>query len=98
MAYRIVYGPEIPPQYQKKTDRSRLRTLTAVCLLLFTLLVKQYFPAGTARLQQIFLPGDPTVTQQALSSMMGQLQSGAAPVDAFTVFCKEILANASSLH
>mgnify|MGYP003300663262 CR=1 FL=1 len=98
MAYRIVYGPKIPPKYRKKTDSSRLRIFPAICLLLFSLLVKQYYPAGAEKLQQFLLPGDPTHTQQALSSMMSQLQSGEAAAEAFTVFCREILANAAPIH
>lgn len=98
MAYRIVYGPEIPPRYCKKHTNSRLRFFTAICLLLFALLVKQFFPEGVEELQKLLLPGDPTIAQEALSSMMHQLQAGEAPVDAFTVFCKEILAHASPIH
>lgn len=98
MAYRIVYGPEIPPQYRKKHTNCRLRLFTAISLLLFTLLVKEFFPAGTEKMQEFLLPGNPTITQAALNSMMNQLQSGEPLADALTVFCKEILAHASPIH
>ena len=90
MAYRIEYGPATPPQYVKKPKLLRLQIMTAVCLLLFTLLVRQAFPAGTDKLRQILLPGMPTVTQQALDHLMGSLREGAPIGDSFTAFCQYI--------
>ena len=91
MSYRIEYGPAIPPQYIKKTNSLRLQTMTAVCLLLFSFLVRQFFPTGVQQLRQFLLPGSPTVTQEALDTMMGNLRNGEPLRDAFTAFCVYIV-------
>lgn len=91
MSYRIEYGPPIPPQYVKKRNFLRLRTLTALFLLLFSLLIHQLFPAGLQELQNLLLPGIPTVTQQALDVMMGDLRNGIPLGNAFTAFCTYII-------
>lgn len=91
MSYRIEYGPAIPPQYVKKPKLLRLRVTTAVFLLLFALLVRQFFPAGTEKLRQFLLPGTSSVTQEALDSLMGDLRNGESFGDAFTAFCTYII-------
>lgn len=98
MAYRIVYGPDIPAQYRKRARSHRLQVMIAVCLLIFALLVKQFFPAGADKLQQLLLPGVQTTTQLALSELMNDIQEGITLGDAFTVFCREILENAKIVH
>ena len=91
MAYRIEYGPATPPQYIKRPKLLKLQIMTAVCLLLFTLLVRQAFPAGADKLRQILLPGTPGVTQQALDHLMGGLREGAPIGDSITAFCQYII-------
>ena len=91
MAYRIEYGSAVPPQYVKKTKTLRLQIMTAVCLLTFSILVRQYFPTGTQKLRQLLLPGKLTVTQEALDGLMGDLRNGEPLTDAFTAFCEYII-------
>lgn len=91
MSYRIEYGPAIPPQYVKKPKFLRLQIMTAVCLLLFSLLVRQLFPAGAQQLRHMFLPGTPTVTQTALDALMCDLRNGEPLGDALTAFCMYIV-------
>lgn len=91
MAYRIEYGPATPPQYIKRPKLLKLQIMTAVCLLLFTLLVRQAFPAGADKLRQILLPGTPGVTQQALDTLMGNLRDGAPVGDSLTAFCQYMI-------
>ena len=93
MSYRIEYGPPVPPQYVKKPRPLHLQIMTAVCLLLFSLLVRQFFPAGTNKLRQILLPGTPTVTQQALETFLTDVRTGAPVGDAFYVFCSQIISH-----
>ena len=52
MGYRIEYGPAIPTQYVHNTKPVRIQSMTAVCLLLFSLTVRLFFPAGTAQLRE----------------------------------------------
>ena len=93
MAYRIEYGPAVPPKYQKKYKPQRLQAMTAAFLLLFSLIVRQYFPAGTEQLRRILLPGTPTVTQQALDTLMTDLRDGYPIGNAFTAFCEHIISH-----
>ena len=71
--------------------------MTAFCLLVFFLMVKICFPAGTHKLQQYLLPGKPTVTQQALDGLVTNVRSGNTFRDAFTVFCQEIISHDETL-
>lgn len=91
MPYRIEYGPAIPPQYVRKRSYLRLKTLTALFFLLFSLLVRQYFPAGVQHLKDLLLPDSSVVTQKALDTMMGDLRNGAPLGDAFATFCTYII-------
>ncbi len=91
MSYRIEYGPAIPERYIKKKNPVRLQAMTAACLLLFALLVRQFYPAGVQQLRRILLPAAPTVTQQALDALMGDLRDGEPLGDAFTAFCTYII-------
>lgn len=97
MSYRIEYGPAIPPEYRKEPKSTRLRVLTALFLLLFTLLVRQFFPSGTDKLRAALLPGAPTITQQALDFLMGDLRDGEPLGQAFTAFCTYIIDNDQTL-
>lgn len=90
MAYRIEYGPPFQPP-QKKRSTTRLRIMTAACLLLFVLLVRQAWPEGTEKLRQFLLPGEPTVTQEAFYSMIEGIQDGVPMGDALTAFCQQIV-------
>lgn len=97
MAYRIEYGPPVPVQYQARSNKHSLQVMTAVFLLLFTLLVKVYYPAGTAKLREFLLPGMPSVTQQALETMVSELRDGDPLRDAFTAFCEQIISDDKTL-
>lgn len=91
MSYRIEYGPPIPPQYIKKSNPMRLQLMTAAFLLLFTLLVRQFFPSGIRELRQLLLPKAHTVTQMALDAFMVDLRNGEPLGDAVTAFCTYII-------
>ena len=91
MSYRIEYGAPVPAQYVKKSSSSRLRVMTAAFLILFSLLVRQFFPDGTQKLRQILLPQSHTVTQDALEIMMTYLRDGETLPDAFSAFCVYII-------
>ena len=91
MSYRVEYGPPIPPQYAKRPAYLRVQTMTALFLLLFAILVRQFFPTGVTYLQQLLLPGVPSVTQEALDTMMEDLRNGEHLDDAFTAFCVYIV-------
>ena len=89
MAYRVVYGPM--PEVPKRRGTLRVRTLTAVCLLLFCFGVRLAWPEGQALLRRIVLPGEMTVTQVAFGDMLEHLKQGYTLGDAVTVFCRQVV-------
>lgn len=97
MSYHIEYGPVNLPKHAENHKPLRLRIITAVFLLSFALMVRQFFPASADRLRRILLPCTPTVTQQALDYMMNDLRSGEPLGQAFTTFCTYIIDNDEAL-
>ena len=91
LAYRIEYGTAVPLRFQPKRVKRHIRTLTALCILLFSLAVGKCWPEGKLVLQRFFLPGEPTVTEQAFVEMMGELNNGVALEDAVVAFCQQII-------
>ena len=90
MAYRIVYGGESRRERVNRGVGLRFQTMTAVCLLLFTLAVSQLWPEGTAKLREYLLPGM-NGTQGAVLELMAQIQAGEPVEQALTVFCRQII-------
>lgn len=97
LSYRIEYGPAIPPQYRQKPKFLRLQVMTALFLLLFVLIVRQYFPAGVRTLRQLLLPIHPSVTQQALDELVIDIRDGESFGNAFTAFCVQIISHDQAL-
>lgn len=97
VSYRITYGPPVPPPYPNQDKTSHLRLMTAMWFLLFALLVRLYFPAGTAQLQTILLPDSNSITQAALGSLMAELRNGEHLGDALYAFCEEVIAHDASI-
>lgn len=91
MSYRVEYGPAIPAKYIKRRSPVRLQIMTAVCLLLFSFAVRQFFPAGTQKLRTFLLPAEHSVTQEALTAFMGDLRKGEPLSNSFTAFCVYII-------
>ena len=96
MGYRIVYGESSWKNRKNSAANSRLKILTAVFLLFFTLAVKRYWPQGVSVLQESFLPGQPGVTEQAASDFYRQIRDGIGFEDALRTFCLEILEHGES--
>lgn len=91
MSYRIEYGPSIPKQFIHKRNPLRLQSMTAVCLLLFSLCVRRFFPAGTEKLHQLLLVDELSVTQEAVDAFMVDIRNGETLGDSLTAFCEYII-------
>ena len=91
MSYRIVYGNEIPTKFMQPPRRSQIRMMTAVCMILFSLAVGQFWPRGKQVLQEFLLPGEPTVTEEAFSDLVENLYQGMKLEAAMTAFCQQII-------
>ena len=91
MSYRIDYGGVVSTKVRRNTDRTHIRTMTAVCMILFALVVECFWPQGQQVLQKFFLPGEPTVTEQAFSELISDLSQGIKLQEAMTAFCQQII-------
>lgn len=91
MAYRISYGPEVPKQFQKRRSRLRLQVMTAGWLLVFALVVRLFFPAGSALLRQCLQPEPENITQKALNGFVAALRQGETVGDAIYTFCESVI-------
>lgn len=91
MSYRVEYEPTTG---RKKAGGRRglgLPGLTALCFLLFVLLVHAFWPQGTEVLRQALWPGDSAVTRQAAETFVEALRGGEPFGAAAEGFCREIL-------
>ncbi len=91
MGYKIVYGPEKKENESKKTSLLKLQALSAAFLLFFVLCVHSSWPAGSEKLQELFLPGDKNQTGAAFETLVENLQDGEDFTEAVTVFCQDLL-------
>ncbi len=92
MGYRIDYQP-----VHKIRDKAQLHrpipAMICIVLLLFLFLTCYFLPSGRTMLQDILLPGDAAVTAAALSDFSENIRAGNSFLNAFEVFCLEILNN-----
>lgn len=94
MGYMIAYDGSDTGKKYTVCRRSRLPELTFGFFLAFLLLTRLFWPAGAAQLRQFLLPGDPDVTQQAVTVLVQDLRAGEPVGDAVKAFCSEILIHA----
>ena len=93
MGYRVDYGP-VKQERKGRSSISRVLMLTAVCLLVFLLLVNSFCPRGAEVLRSFLLPGDAAVTAAALEELSAELQNGEDISSALESFCRKIIQNA----
>lgn len=93
MGYRVEYG-KIRKVRNLESRFSRKAAFTGMFLLSFLILVKVCWPQGSGLLQEILLPGDGAVTAAALDVFTEELRAGGSFLEAFTVFCRQILESA----
>ena len=93
MGYRVDYGPG-NSEHKGNNSLSRVLVLTAVCLLVFLLLVNSFWPRGAEVLRSFLLPGDAAVTAAALEELSAELQNGEDISSALESFCRKIIQNA----
>lgn len=91
MGYRIVYGED--PFIEIPERKSRLRLWTAGFALAFVLLVRCFWPQGTALLRQVLLPRGDAATA-AFQQMTADIRAGEPIGDAVTAFCRDVVEEA----
>lgn len=91
MGYRIEYEPSYGP---RKRRTPKLAVLTALCMLLFLLLVNTFWIQGKQALRELLLPGDAAVTASALEDLVRDLREGEKLSFALESFCKKVIEEA----
>lgn len=94
MAYRIEYGPPVPPARRERLSL-RLPLLTCLFFAVFLLTVKAFWPAGQEALTRLLLPlRSGAETQEAMRIFLSDLQDGRDFREALTAFCQQIISYA----
>lgn len=91
MGYKIIYGDEPRHPCGIKWGSVRLRSLIAICLLVFSLSVRLLWHDGAEILCQLLLPGEQAIAEQAFLELVSDLRAGDGAKEALTVFCRTIL-------
>ena len=94
MRYRVEYSSSGIKRKQISSPQGRTFLLTAVCFLIFLLMVGGFWPRGAQALRDMLLPGDSAVTAAAWAELTQELHAGAPVGSAVENFCREIFANA----
>ena len=87
MGYKIVYAEE-----PKKHKLRGKKWIASIAVLLGLIAVKWF--GWDEQIRQWLLPGDPEVTAMALENMAKLLSDGTSAEQAWTAFCREIIAGA----
>lgn len=89
MGYHIEYGVN-----KRKTNTLlgtlRLISLTALCIVLFFMLVFQMWPEGTAVMKRSVLYTGATIKASAFADFAGKLEQGETFFAAFQDFCRKV--------
>ena len=95
MAYTIQYDNDSIKVFSRKlTEKKRVGFVLFIFVILITVgLLFSY--AADYDLMYFLLPGDPEITGAALSTMIGNLKEGKKLSEAVTIFCLEIIDNAT---
>jgi hypothetical protein len=94
MSYRVEYSSSGIKRTQIRQRNGRALLLTAVCFLIFLLIVGGFWPRGAQALRDMLLPGDSAVTAAAWAELTRELHAGAPVGSAVENFCREVFANA----
>ena len=94
MSYRIEYTSHNAPYPEEKGGSALRVILTLTVFALFLFVLHNYFPDHYTDFQKMLWPGDPEVTKNALSLMVGHMKDGLPFSQAAAAFCNEIFQNA----
>ena len=92
MGYYISYNPELKRKYPlyNKNKRKRSGWMVVLFAMAFLLAV---LSGNNKGLKKWILPGDPEVTEAALTCFVQDVRDGVAVKEAITDFCLEIINN-----
>ena len=93
MAYRVEYGSG-GTKRSEIGEKKRGRGKVWVCFLLFLLLVRLFWPAGTEVLRKLVLPGASQTAFVQVQTLTEQIRAGEPFGQALESYCRRILAEA----
>lgn len=96
MGYKIVYGDRPSGSAKNVESGIRLQVMTAICLLVFCVLVRTFWPEGCELLREVIFPGELSVTEQSFQVMLADLRMGEPLKDALTTFCMDVIRNGTN--
>lgn len=96
MGYNIRYGQSMTKEFVDESKWRGVHTRFTVLIAVIALIIAVALSDGGAALRKWILPGDPTVTEQAVQTFMDELSDGAGFRDAVAAFCEGVLNGAAS--
>lgn len=94
MGYRIEYDPKLKRKYPIKVRFGNRKMLLLTVVVLGAFILGLIGVNNRSDFKNWLLPGNPQVTEAALSSMIADIRAGEHVKDAITAFCLEIMENA----
>ena len=93
MSYAIEYTSGSKKKYPKRIQKKWNPKWTVPACIAGGLVVVIVALCNITAVRHFFLPGDPVATENALKSMVSEMKAGESLYDAFTVFCREVIAD-----
>lgn len=78
-------------QKPKNGSGFRLRLLISIALLVFSMLVRLYWPEGCMKMRMAIAPEAVSETQEAAEMLLKDLKDGTPFSKALTTFCMQII-------
>lgn len=91
MGYAIQYDTAATKKYPMKRRNISLKG-KKVCLAVVSIILIAVLLQFSA-VRRFLLPGDPVVTERAITKMVDELQAGDGLQEAITTFCREVINN-----
>lgn len=92
MGYRIQYDGGYSKEELAAPKKRRPTALVGAIIVILIVVYALYAHADT--LQKMLLPGDPAITEEAVTAFSENVKGGVPVGEAFTAFCIEILEGA----
>lgn len=91
MAYRIEYSKGIAQKTAITSEAPRKNKAVITVIILAILGFLTVYSMGRDYLRDALIPGDPAVTEAAAMKFVDEIQQGTSIINAFGVFCKEVI-------
>lgn len=91
MAYRIEYGKGVVQRTAVASEKPKKNKAAVMMILLAILGFLAVYTLGRDYMMDALIPGDPVVTEEAAMKFADEIQQGTSIINAFGVFCKEVI-------